>query len=91
MHLPIGSRVTATIFGSSTNASWLPKDAVLSLGRDKVVFVKQSGGFKAHKVTTGLELNRSIEVVTGLSLDDSVASNAHFLVDNEAFINVSDQ
>jgi Cu(I)/Ag(I) efflux system membrane fusion protein len=91
MQLPIGSRVTATIFGSSANASWLPKDAVLSLGRDKVVFVKQSGGFKAHKVTTGLELNRSIEVVTGLSSEDSVASNAQFLVDNEAFIKVSDQ
>ena len=91
MQLPIGSRVTATIFASSVNASWLPKEAVISLGRDKIVFRKEAGGFKAHKITTGMELNRLIQVVTGLSPEDSVAGNAQFLVDNEAFIKVYDK
>lgn len=91
MQLPIGSRVTATIFAPSINASWLPKEAVLSLGRDKIVFRKEPGGFRAHKVTTGMELNRLIQVVTGLSPKDSVASNAQFLVDNEAFIKVNNK
>ena len=91
MQLPIGSRVTACIFASSKNASWLPKEAVLSLGRDKIVFRKETGGFRAHKITTGIQLNRLVQVVTGLSTTDSVASNAQFLVDNEAFIKTSNQ
>jgi Cu(I)/Ag(I) efflux system membrane fusion protein len=84
--LPIGSRVTATIFSMYKNASWLPIEAVFSLGRDKIVFRKEVGGFRAHKVTTGIELNRQVEIVIGLSDKDSVASNVQFLVDNEAFI-----
>ena len=91
MQLPIGSRVTATIFVSSGKAFWLPKEAVLSLGRDKIVFRKEPGGFKAHQVITGMELNRFIQVVSGLSAEDSVAGNAQFLVDNEAFIKVRKQ
>ena len=91
MQLPIGSRVTATIFASSIKASWLPKEAVLSLGRDKIVFRKEPGGFRAHKITTGMELNRLIQIVAGLSPIDSVASNAHFLIDNEAFIKVNNK
>jgi Cu(I)/Ag(I) efflux system membrane fusion protein len=91
MQLPIGSRVTATIFASSKNAWWLPKDALLSLGRDRVVFKKEPGGFRAHKVITGMEINRAVQVISGLSLKDSVASNAQFLVDNEAFIKLRNQ
>ena len=91
MQLPIGSRVTATIFASSIKASWLPKEAVLSLGRDKIVFRKEPGGFRAHKITTGMELNRLIQIVAGLSPIDSVASNAQFLIDNEAFIKVNNK
>jgi membrane fusion protein, copper/silver efflux system len=91
MQLPIGSRVTATIVPSPITASWLPKDAVLSLGRDKVVFLKQQGGFKTRKVVTGMELEKSIQIVTGLSPRDSVAANAQFLVDNEAFIKASNK
>ena len=88
MQLPIGSRVTATIFASSRNAAWLPKEAVLSLGMNRIVFRKEPGGFRVHKITTGIELNRSVQVITGLSATDSVASNARFLVDNEAFIKI---
>ena len=91
LQLPIGSRVTATVFASSENASWLPKEAVLSLGRDKIVFRKEPGGFRAHKVETGMELNSAIQVIGGLSRTDSVAGNARFLVDNEAFIKVNNQ
>ena len=91
IQLPIGSRVTATIFASSIKASWLPKEAVLSLGRDKIVFRKEPGGFRAHKITIGMELNRLIQIVAGLSPIDSVASNAQFLIDNEAFIKVNNK
>lgn len=91
MQLPIGSRVTANIFAPSKNALWLPKECVLSLGRDKIVFKKEAGGFRAYKVVTGKEVNHSVQIVAGLSVSDSVATNAQFLMDNEAFIKVSKQ
>ena len=50
MKIPIGSQLKATVFGSSKEAYWLPKEAVLSLGMDKLVFSKTDGGFKAIKV-----------------------------------------
>lgn len=88
LQIPVGSQVKANIFASSKNANWLPKDAVLSLGIDKVVFIKQAGGFKAHKVETGLAYRDLIQIVSGLNLADSVAVNAQFLTDSESFIKV---
>lgn len=84
--LPIGSRVTANVFANPKAAWWLPKEAVLSLGRDKIVFKKEDLGFRSHKITTGIAVNRYIQVLTGLQKEDSVAVNAQYLVDNEAFI-----
>lgn len=84
--LPIGSRVTANIFAKPKAAWWLPKEAILSLGREKVVFKKEETGFRAIKITTGIEVNRQVQILTGLQKQDSVAVNAQYLVDNEAFI-----
>lgn len=84
--LPIGSRVTANVFAKPKAAWWLPKEAVLSLGRDKIVFKKEGLGFRAQKITTGVAVNRYVQVLTGLQKEDSVAVNAQYLVDNEAFI-----
>lgn len=84
--LPIGSRVTANIFAKPKAAWWLPKEAILSLGREKVVFKKEATGFRAIKITTGIEVNRQVQILTGLQKQDSVAVNAQYLVDNEAFI-----
>lgn len=91
LQLPIGSSVSATIFISADYASWLPKEAVISTGRDNIVFKRESGGFRAHKVITGTVLVNAIQIISGLSTTDSVAANAQFLIDNEAFIKASDQ
>lgn len=88
MKLPIGSRVTANIFAKAKEYLWLPKEAVLSTGRNKIVFLKEKGGFRAHGISTGVEINNSVQVVEGLRQTDSVASIAQFLVDNETFIKV---
>jgi Cu(I)/Ag(I) efflux system membrane fusion protein len=84
--LPIGSRVTANIFAKPKAAWWLPKEAILSLGREQVVFKKEATGFRAIKIATGIEVNRQVQILTGLQQKDSVAVNAQYLVDNEAFI-----
>jgi membrane fusion protein, copper/silver efflux system len=91
LQIPIGSQVRATVFTSKKEADWLPKDAVLSLGIDKVVFIKLPGGFKAHKVETGLIYKNQVQILSGLNPADSVAANAQFLTDSESFIKTNNQ
>lgn len=88
LKISIGSQVRGTVFGSTKNAYWLPKEAVVSLGLDKVVFIKVNGGFKAHKIQTGITHKNHIQVVNGLSVTDSVAVNAQYLMDSESFIKI---
>jgi Cu(I)/Ag(I) efflux system membrane fusion protein len=89
LKIPIGSQVRATVFVNATGANWIPKDAVLSLGVDKIVFKKIDGGFQAHKVETGLAYKDQIQILSGLNQTDSVAANAQFLTDSESFIKVN--
>jgi membrane fusion protein, copper/silver efflux system len=91
LQIPIGSQVKATIFVDAKESNWLPKDAVLSLGVDKIVFLKTTGGFKAHKIETGLTYKDQVQILSGLTPTDSVATNAQFLTDSESFIKVKDQ
>jgi len=61
---------------------------VLSLGREKVVFGKTDGGFKAIKINTGITHENHIQIVSGLKVTDSVAANAQYLMDSESFIKI---
>jgi Cu(I)/Ag(I) efflux system membrane fusion protein len=88
MGIPIGSQVKATIFAGARSARWLPEEAVLTLGLDKVVFVKKDDAFIAHKIEAGIVNNHLIQVLNGLSEPDEVAANAQYLVDSESFIKV---
>lgn len=89
LQIPIGSQVKATVFGNSKNALWLPEESVVSLGFDKIVFLKGDGGFRAHKVETGLDYKNKIQISGGLNIQDSVAVNAQFLMDSESFIKLN--
>lgn len=90
MNMPVGSQVEATIFDNKVNADWLPKDAVISLGLDKVVFKQFNGVFKAIKVKTGMTFNNKIQILDGLSQYDAVVANAQFLMDSESFIKTNE-
>ena len=87
--IPIGSQLKASIVTKIKNAVWLPGNAVLSLGLDKIVFLKEDGGFRAHKIITGITNENNIQVLSGLSPNDEVAANAQFLADSESFIKVN--
>ncbi len=91
LQLPIGSQVKATIFSTPVNAAWLPKEAIVSLGFEKIVFVKSGNGYKAQKVTTGVANNNLIQVTGGITPADSVAVNAQFLMDSESFIKINNE
>lgn len=86
MDIPIGSQVTATLYGGDHSANWLPEEAVLSLGLDKVVFVRKDEAFVARKIETGIVNKHLIQVLSGLDQSEAVAANAQYLVDSESFI-----
>lgn len=91
LQLPIGSQVQATIFSNSVTAEWLPKEAVLSLGLEKIVFVKSGIGYNAQKIETGVNYKNLIQIVGGITVADSVAANAQFLMDSESFIKIQNK
>lgn len=87
--LKIGTLVKGTIAvkPSKSKSIWVPSLAVLNLGKSKsAVFVKNELGYKAKSIQTGIQGNEWIEVTSGLSLSDSIAPVASYLVDSEAFI-----
>lgn len=84
--LSIGQLVHGTIKLKSSNGLWLPKSAVLDLGLDKIVFVNDHGVFKPRKVTTAAASADSIQISRGLTTQENVAGDAHYLVDSESFI-----
>ncbi len=90
MRLPVGSQVRGVIFASSTIGNWLPKEAVTSLGIDRIVFFKLVNGFKPRKVITGATTAKSIQIISGLSATDSVAIQAQYLMDSESFIKIKE-
>jgi len=87
--MKIGNLVEGFISSKSKKSEsiWVPTQAVLSLGKSKsAVFVKKELGYKAKEIRTGSVSGRWIEVRRGLSLQDSIAPVAAYLVDSEAFI-----
>lgn len=84
--IPLGSQVKATIFAGERSANWLPEDAVLSLGLDKIVFVRNGESFKARKIETGITNKSLVQVLSGLDKTEAVATNAQYLIDSESFI-----
>lgn len=86
--LHIGHLVKAKLAGSPIEALWIPREAVLDLGVDKVVFVKEKQMLKPKKVVVGAYTESAIEIRQGLSSSDEIAANAQYLVDSESFIKI---
>jgi len=82
----IGQLVKTTIALKAKEALWVPRQSVVDLGIDKIVFIKQQGTFKPTKITTGISTDEWLEVKTGLATSDQIAADAHYLVDSESFI-----
>jgi membrane fusion protein, copper/silver efflux system len=86
LQIPIGTQVRASIKLNSRESSWLPRESVLSLGLNNIVLLKEDAGFRVHHVSVGQKVGDAIEILGGLTTQDSVASNAQFLIDSESFI-----
>jgi membrane fusion protein, copper/silver efflux system len=84
--LSIGQLVSATLQFQTSETLWLPKEAILDMGMEKIAFVKERGVFKPKKIITGIRTNDLIEVKQGLASSDEVAVNAQYMIDSESFI-----
>ncbi len=89
LDVSVGQLVEAFIQSTSRESLWISKDALLDLGLDQIVFVKERGLFKPKKVSSGVHAGEWIEIVSGLTSSDEVAVNAQYLMDSEIFIKTS--
>ncbi|WP_284651624.1 HlyD family efflux transporter periplasmic adaptor subunit [Flavobacterium terrisoli] len=86
LKLPIGLRLQGIIKTQSIRGIWVQKDALVSTGNKKIAFIKSQNGFKAIPVKTGFEMNGYIQIIEGISVRDTIAKNAQYLIDSESFI-----
>lgn len=84
--IKVGSNVKGIIDAGQKTGYFIPVTAVVDLGTNHVVFLKENKLFKAHKVSTGRVLDNMIEVVSGIKENDLIAENGQLLMDSESFI-----
>jgi Cu(I)/Ag(I) efflux system membrane fusion protein len=84
--LKVNSLVKAEIQTGQTKGLWIPRSALVDLGRTQIVWLKRGAAYQAHQVNTGAVNGSQIQVTKGLAVTDSVASNAQYLTDSESFI-----
>jgi multidrug efflux pump subunit AcrA (membrane-fusion protein) len=87
----IGQLVKASLVKDSVEALWIPKTAVLDLGSESIVFIKERDVLKPKAVVTGARSAEATAVVKGLSSSDEIATHAQYLIDSESFIKTSNQ
>lgn len=86
LKLPIGLRLQGIVKTNLTKGIWIQKQAMVSLGNKKIVFIKMDNGFKVAAIKTGMEINDLVQIIDGISVQDTIAENAQYLIDSESFI-----
>jgi len=86
LNLPIGLRLQGVVKTNPVNGIWIQKQSMVSIGNKKIVFLKMENGFKASAIKTGIEMDDFIQIIEGISVKDTIAKNAQYLIDSESFI-----
>ncbi len=86
-HMHVGLLLNANIQAESDSGMWIPQTAVLDLGMNKVVWLKQGNSFLAHKIETGNSISGLTKIISGLSINDEIAWDSHYISDSESFVN----
>ncbi|WP_462229355.1 HlyD family efflux transporter periplasmic adaptor subunit [Mucilaginibacter sp.] len=84
--LKVNSLVKAEIQTGETKGLWIPRSALIDLGRTQIVWLKKGAVYQAHQVRTGLVNGTVIQITKSLAVTDSLAANAQYLTDSESFI-----
>lgn len=90
LNLKIGTLISAKIETNEIDGMWLPRNAVVNLGQNQVVFLKIENYFVTKFIQTGISNDSMVQIITGLEGTEQVAVNAQFLVDSESFIKTTD-
>lgn len=83
---PIGARLQGIIETVPLRSIWIQKQSLVSIGSKKIVFIKKDNGFRASTIKTGIEINGFIQIIDGVSIEETIAKNAQYLIDSESFI-----
>jgi Cu(I)/Ag(I) efflux system membrane fusion protein len=86
LNFPIGLRLRGIVETNPIQGIWVRKQALISIGSKNVVFIKMENGFKAKEIKIGIEINNFVQVLEGLSIKETIADNAQYLMDSESFI-----
>jgi Cu(I)/Ag(I) efflux system membrane fusion protein len=86
LKLPVGLRLQGEVKTNAVKGIWIQKQAMVSIGNKKIVFLKMENGFKASAIKTGIEIDDFIQIIEGISVKDTIAKNAQYLIDSESFI-----
>ncbi len=86
LKLPIGLRLQGVVKTNALKGIWIQKQSMVSVGNKKIVFLKMGNGFKASAIKTGIEIDDFIQIIDGISVEDTIARNAQYLIDSESFI-----
>ena len=86
LKLPIGLRLQGVVKTNPVKGVWIQKQSMVSIGNKKIVFLKMENGFKASSIKTGIEIDDLIQIIEGISIKDTIAKNAQYLIDSESFI-----
>ncbi|MEO7991611.1 MAG: efflux RND transporter periplasmic adaptor subunit [Chryseolinea sp.] len=84
----IGQLVKGQLKTESGKSLWIPIRASMDLGTQKIVFTKRNGTYRPQSIISGQTSGDWIEVVSGITEQDSIAYDAQFLMDSEGFIKV---
>ncbi|MBN1132684.1 MAG: efflux RND transporter periplasmic adaptor subunit [Bacteroidales bacterium] len=76
------------VVNSSKNTLIIPKEVIISRNRFQMVFVVENGVAHERIITTGLENEKSVEVVTGLEKGESIVSEGFETLRNESKVKV---
>ena len=85
---PLKPGMYATVFlmgSEATPTPVVPQEAVVRSGDEAFVIVALGEGrFRPVPVTTGIEAERRVQILEGLTGDEEVVTSAQFLIDSEA-------
>jgi len=90
LNLKIGTLITAKIISSEKKGTWLPRNAIITVGKKQIVFVKTEDHFKARIILTGIATDSLVQIINGLKGNELVAANAQYMVDSESFIQTNE-
>lgn len=86
--IKIGAIVKAKSDNRKQKGLFVPSTAIVSLGLNSIVFVKQDGLFKTRKIQKGIPSGEWIEIISGINKEDTIAQNGQLLIDSESFIKI---